>query len=138
MKMKDICEAWQYDRNGMALQLLRNCSPVQKKSFGRQAAQQLPLDTTEPLTRAMRFYEKQGFGLRGELPNFSACGSWNIGSILPSDSECLAQSHFWQVSTHSHIFNAFCYRNLPSARVAAWTKNGGQVSSPLIENGDLH
>jgi N-acetylglutamate synthase-like GNAT family acetyltransferase len=96
---------------GMAVRPEWHGSPVAaellaraEEEFRKAGCSAITLDTTEPLTRAMRFYEKQGFGLRGELPNFSACGSWNIGSILPSDSECLAQSHFWQVSTHPQYF----------------------------------
>ena len=43
------------------------------------------LDTTEPLKRAMRFYEKHGFRPTGRIARFLGMPLLNTGSILSSD-----------------------------------------------------
>jgi len=43
----------------------------------RNGCQYVTLDTTEPLMRAMRFYEKHGYRATGRIADFSACGCTN-------------------------------------------------------------
>ena len=51
---------------GIAAQLLRH---AESELLGRKCAR-ITLDTTEPLQRAMRFYEKYGFRRSGKIADF--------------------------------------------------------------------
>jgi ribosomal protein S18 acetylase RimI-like enzyme len=41
-----------------------------EEEFRKAGCSAITLDTTEPLTRAMRFYEKQGFRATGRVAEF--------------------------------------------------------------------
>jgi len=59
-----VLQAWQ--GRGLAAQLLEHAEAVLR----RQGCARITLDTTEPLRRAMRFYEKHGFRRSGKVTNF--------------------------------------------------------------------
>jgi ribosomal protein S18 acetylase RimI-like enzyme len=53
-------------REGIAAQLL-SCAETELRCRGTT---RITLDTTEPLQRAMRFYEKSGYRRSGKVANF--------------------------------------------------------------------
>lgn len=52
--------------SGLAMQLLESVESVLRDG----KCMQISLDTTEPLTRAMRFYEKNGYHRSGKISDF--------------------------------------------------------------------
>ena len=65
---------------GIAAQLLAHV----EAEFRKQKCTRITLDTTEPLQRAMRFYEKLGFRRSGKIADFFGMPLFEYEKLLPS------------------------------------------------------
>jgi GNAT superfamily N-acetyltransferase len=73
-----VLPAWQ--SAGIAAQLLSRA----KDELRKQKCTRITLDTTEPLRRAMRFYEKFGFRRSGKITDFFGMPLFEYEKPLPS------------------------------------------------------
>ena len=72
-----VLPAWQ--GAGIAAQLLAHV----EAEFRKQKCKRITLDTTEPLQRAMRFYEKLGFRRSGKIADFFGMPLFEYEKLLP-------------------------------------------------------
>src|SRR5216684_95368 len=74
-----VCPAWR--GTGLASQLLSHA----ESELRRRKCTRITLDTTEPLKRAMRFYEKHGYRRSGKITNFYDRPFFEVQHLSPRE-----------------------------------------------------